>query len=60
MLPVAPRHVVELACSSHYAQWERNRLHLFAASLEWLQRGTVNGQKNGVLKLGSRQAVKKT
>jgi hypothetical protein len=25
---------------------------MFAASLEWLQRGTVNGTKNGMLKLG--------
>jgi pimeloyl-ACP methyl ester carboxylesterase len=43
---------VDLACSSHNAMWEKNHLKLFAASLEWLQNGTVNGQSHGMLKLG--------
>jgi len=43
---------VDLACSSHNAMWEKNRLLLFKASLEWLQRGTVNGERSGMLKLG--------
>jgi pimeloyl-ACP methyl ester carboxylesterase len=43
---------VDLACSSHNAMWERNHLLLFNASLEWLTRGTVNGAKSGMLKLG--------
>ncbi len=43
---------VDLACSSHNAMWERNHLLLFRASLEWLTRGTVNGSKTGMLKLG--------
>ncbi len=43
---------VDLACSSHNAMWERNHLLLFQASLEWFQQGTVNGAKNGMLKLG--------
>jgi fermentation-respiration switch protein FrsA (DUF1100 family) len=43
---------VDLACSSHNAMWERNHLLLFRASLEWLTRGTVNGTKTGMLKLG--------
>jgi pimeloyl-ACP methyl ester carboxylesterase len=43
---------VELACSSHNAMWEKNHLHLFAASREWLDKGTVNGQKNVMLKMG--------
>ena len=43
---------VDLACSSHNAMWERNHLLLFQASLEWFQQGTVNGKKNGMLKLG--------
>src|SRR6266571_4875239 len=34
---------VDLACSSHNAMWEKNRLLLFRASLEWLTRGSVNG-----------------
>ena len=43
---------IDLACSSHNAMGERNHLLLFRASLEWLTRGTVNGMKTGMLKLG--------
>jgi len=43
---------IDLACSSHNAMWERNHLLLFKASLEWLEKGTVNDQSNAVLKLG--------
>jgi hypothetical protein len=32
--------------------WERNRTVLFKASLEWLEKGTVNGMQEGMLKLG--------
>ena len=39
-------------CSSHNAMWERNHLLLFRASLEWLTTGTVNGAKEGMLRLG--------
>jgi len=48
--------LVDLACSSHNAMWERNRLLLFHASEEWLTLGTVNGTKNGVVKLGYGQS----
>jgi pimeloyl-ACP methyl ester carboxylesterase len=44
--------IVDLACSSHNAIWEKNHLVLFQASLEWFQQGTVNGTKTGMLKLG--------
>ena len=44
--------MVDLACSSHNAMWEKNRLLLFRASLEWLTQGTVNGSKDGTLRLG--------
>ena len=44
--------LVDLACSSHNAMWEKNRLLLFRASLEWLTGGTVNGTKDGTLRLG--------
>jgi pimeloyl-ACP methyl ester carboxylesterase len=43
---------VDLACSSHNAMWEKNHLLMFAASREWLDKGTVNGQKNVMLKMG--------
>ena len=43
---------VDLGCSSHNAMWERNHLLLFRASLEWLDKGTVNGEKQGMLRLG--------
>lgn len=44
--------LVDLACSSHNAMWEKNHLLLFRASLEWLTKGTVNGSEQGTLKLG--------
>ena len=37
---------IDLGCSSHNAMWEKNHLLLFQASLEWLEKGTVNGQTN--------------
>jgi pimeloyl-ACP methyl ester carboxylesterase len=43
---------VDLACSSHNAMWEKNHLLLFQASLEWLDKGTVNGQSQAMLQLG--------
>jgi hypothetical protein len=44
--------IVDLACSSHNAMWEKNRLLLFRASLEWLRDGKVNGMAAGELRLG--------
>jgi pimeloyl-ACP methyl ester carboxylesterase len=44
--------IIDLACSSHNAMWEKNRLLLFKASLEWLKDGKVNGTSGGELKLG--------
>jgi len=49
----APRKVLlKLACSSHNAMWESNRLLLFGASLEWLTSGTVEGVESGEVRLG--------
>jgi pimeloyl-ACP methyl ester carboxylesterase len=45
--------IIELACSSHPAMWERNHLVLFRASLEWLVSGTVNGREQGALRLSN-------
>ena len=44
--------LVDLACASHNALWERSRELLFKASLEWLNSGSVNGQKAGTVRLG--------
>lgn len=43
---------VDLACSSHSAMMERNHTLLFRASLEWLERGTIEGRSNGMVKMG--------
>lgn len=43
---------MDLGCSSHNAMWEKNHRILFKASLEWLASGTVNGQKDGIIKAG--------
>ncbi len=44
--------IIDLACSSHNAMWEKNHLLLFKASLEWLKDGKVNGVSQGELRLG--------
>jgi pimeloyl-ACP methyl ester carboxylesterase len=44
--------LIDLACSSHNAMWERNHLLMFKASLEFLTKGTVNGQEQATIRLG--------
>jgi pimeloyl-ACP methyl ester carboxylesterase len=44
--------LIDLACSSHNAMWEKNHRLLFQASLEWLTKGTVNGVDQGEVRLG--------
>jgi pimeloyl-ACP methyl ester carboxylesterase len=44
--------LMDLACASHNAMWERNHLLMFQASREWLMQGSVNGTKSGVVKVG--------
>ena len=44
--------MIDLGCSSHTAMWEKNHTTLFRASLEWLEKGTVNGSSTGVLRMG--------
>lgn len=44
--------LIDLGCASHNAMWERNRTLMFRASLEWLDKGTVNGMPQGVVKMG--------
>lgn len=43
---------IDLGCAGHNAMWEKNRVLLFRASLEWLLKGTVNGRQAGVLRMG--------
>ena len=51
-LGASEKVLVDLGCASHNAMWETNHALLFAASLEWLEKGSVNGAKSGELKLG--------
>ena len=44
--------LVDLGCASHAAMWVKVRTDLYRASLEWIEKGTVSGQKSGVVKLG--------
>lgn len=48
----AEKVLVDLACSSHNAMWEKNRLLLFKASLDWLSTGRVEGTSRGVIRMG--------
>jgi pimeloyl-ACP methyl ester carboxylesterase len=51
-LGASDKVLVDLGCSSHNAMWEENHLVLFRASLEWLTAGTVEGMKQGTVRLG--------
>jgi pimeloyl-ACP methyl ester carboxylesterase len=51
-LGASQKVMIDLGCSSHNAMWEKNHMTLFRASLEWLEKGTVNGSTTGVLRLG--------
>ena len=44
--------LVDLACSSHNAQWEKNHRLMFEASRQWLTSGALGEQKSGVVRLG--------
>jgi esterase/lipase len=45
--------LVDLACAGHAAMWEKAaHTMLFRASLEWLEKGTVNGSQNGMIRMG--------
>ena len=44
--------LLDLGCASHNAMWERNHNVLFRASLEWLDKGTLDGAQDGVVRLG--------
>src|SRR5688572_12656739 len=44
--------LVDIACTSHNAMWERNHLLLFRSTVEWLRDGQVNGARTGIVKLG--------
>jgi pimeloyl-ACP methyl ester carboxylesterase len=46
------RILIDLACTSHNAMWEANHLLMFEASREWLATGTVQGQRQGILRMG--------
>jgi len=42
--------IIELACASHMAHWERRHLLVFQASLEWLRDGNIDGMTSGMLR----------
>ena len=44
--------LLDLGCAAHGAMWEANHALLFAASLEWLRSGTVEGEASGVIRIG--------
>jgi pimeloyl-ACP methyl ester carboxylesterase len=44
--------MIDLGCASHNAMWEKAHTQLFRASLEWIEKGTVNGMQSGIIKAG--------
>jgi pimeloyl-ACP methyl ester carboxylesterase len=51
-LGASEKVMIDLGCSSHNAMWESHHLLMFGASLEWFTKGTVNGARHGVIRLG--------
>lgn len=51
--------LIDLGCSSHNAMWEKNRLLMFKASLDWLTNGAVGEAKTGVIRMGYAAATEK-
>ena len=45
--------VLDLGCASHNSLWERVHGALFKASAEWLTKGSVNGVREGNIKIGA-------
>ena len=46
-LGAEPKAMIEIACASHFAQWEIQRRVLQRAALEWLEGTTVEGRPAG-------------
>jgi len=44
--------LIDLGCASHNAMWEKNRLLLFKASLDWLTKGAVGEVRSGIVRMG--------
>ena len=44
--------LIDLACSSHNAMWEKNHRLLFHSTVEWLSKGTVDGKDTGIMRMG--------
>lgn len=44
--------LIDLGCASHSPMWEGVHGVMFAATLEWLRDGTVNGESEGVIQMG--------
>jgi len=44
--------LIDLGCATHGPMWESVHGLLFAASIEWLRSGTVDGESSGVIRLG--------
>lgn len=44
--------LIDLGCATHSPMWEGVHSLLFEASREWLERGTVNGESSGFIRMG--------
>ena len=56
-LGASPKAMVEIACASHFAQWEKQRHLLHSLSGAWLEEGTVMGRAPGVYRADERGAL---
>jgi hypothetical protein len=47
-LGVEDKAFLAIACATHYMNWEKQHRILKCASLEWLEKGTLAGQSQGI------------
>ena len=48
----AEKVLIDLGCATHSPMWESVHGLMFAASVEWLRSGTVNGAPGGIVRMG--------
>jgi pimeloyl-ACP methyl ester carboxylesterase len=49
-LGASDKTFLAIACATHFVNWEKQRRVLHRASLEWLEKGTLTGQRQGMFR----------
>ncbi len=58
-LGTAHKAFLQIACASHFMTWERGRHVQRRAALEWLEHGTLDGNRTGTFRADEMGAIRK-